>query len=220
MIISFAQKTAQRLSLGMGAAAIAIAGALAPAPARANTEDLARFLFGAIAVALIVRGFENTERVRPDPRRAHNILPNDCLGTVRIRGRNVDVYDARCLQRADVRRLPQRCETTIRTGNTNRRVYTASCLHEAGFRAERPQAPAVRTQLPQSCETSYRVQGGRILPAYSTQCLQRAGLRNLPRSCEVNTRDGQRLMDSRCLQDAGFRPERGHVPGQRRTGWH
>jgi hypothetical protein len=205
MITSFARKTAQRLSLGLGAAAIVMTGALLPAPARANTEDLARLLFGAAVVAIIVRGFDNADRVRVDPHRPRNVLPHECLGTVRIRGRDTDVYDHRCLQRAEVRRLPEYCEVTVRTGDRNRRVHLARCLYDEGFRAERPAPVAQRPRLPQACETTYRVRGGRTLDGYSAHCLRNEGLRNLPQSCEVRTRDDRRLFDAQCLVDAGYR---------------
>jgi hypothetical protein len=51
---------------------------------------------------------------------------------------------------------------------------------------------------------TYR-QDGRRVQGYWAQCLRDAGLRDLPRSCRLNTRDGNRLFNANCLRDAGYR---------------
>lgn len=189
----------------IAAAALALAGALATAtPARAqSTEDIVRFLLGAAAVAIIIRGID--DRHQPDFIDRWT-LPDSCLERVRVRGREADIYNAHCLARAGYRNLPQHCEVRLRVQGGNRTGYEAGCLYGAGYR---PQHPVTRPQpqrdrLPGRCELTYRRGNDRLI-GYDSHCLRNAGFTRLPRRCELNIRGGGTLFDGQCLWDAGYR---------------
>ncbi|MFC7702887.1 hypothetical protein ACFQXB_01610 [Plastorhodobacter daqingensis] len=65
--------------------------------------------------------------------------------------------------------------------------------------------------LPASCARDERTRNG-WETFYETECLRRAGFRNLPGRCEVrmgNPRDrGRTMLSGACLQQAGYQPER------------
>jgi hypothetical protein len=205
------RKATRRLSVLLAVASLILTGIIASAaPARAQSnEDIVRFLLGAVAVAVIVRAIDDNHRPAYISSR---VLPDSCLESVRVQGRVVDVYNSRCLGRGGYRNLPQRCEVSLRTNRGNRVGYEANCLYRAGYSAEghgyrpQPTRPS-HGALPRHCEMTYRQQGQRIA-GYDGQCLSNAGLRNLPRQCQVTSRDGQRLFNAQCLQDAGYRRSR------------
>lgn len=198
-----------RLSLWLAAAALATVAALAPAaPARAqDSDDLVRFLLGAAAVAVIVRAIDSNSRpefISP------YVLPDACLETVRLDGRQVDVYNGRCLSRAGYSGLPDRCAVDFRTNRGSRVGYEARCLYRAGYQSDHGygvidrEPPRGRGRLPRSCEMTYRLSGDRIT-GYDSLCLRGAGFTNLPRRCERTTQGGDILYDGQCLWDAGLR---------------
>jgi len=205
------RRATRRLAVLLAAASLILAGMIASAaPARAQSnEDIVRFLLGAVAVAVIVRAIDDNHRPSYI---APRVLPDSCLESARVQGRIVDVYNSRCLGRAGYRSLPQRCEVSLRTNRGNRTGFEANCMYRAGYSPEghgyrpQPQRPGAAV-LPRHCEMTYRQQGQRIA-GYDGQCLSSAGLRNLPRQCQVTSRDGQRLFNARCLQDAGYRRSR------------
>lgn len=211
------RKATRRLTMFMAAGAMALAGlAGSAAPARSDTaEDLLRLFLGIAAVAVVVRAID--ENRRPPTHLGRWELPEACLETVRIRGRTVDVYNARCLQRAGKRGLPQRCEAQMRTDRGHRPGYVARCLYDAGYYPERgavvrpgqPSRPGPRPEarLPRHCEMVYRQSGMRI-DGYDGACLRDAGLRNLPRQCRVSDRAGRHYFNAECLFDAGYRRSR------------
>jgi hypothetical protein len=192
-----------RVALLVLAAALAMAGALAaPAPARAQSdEDILRFLLGAVAVAIIVRAIDDNHR--PIYLGAR-VLPDSCLETVRIEGRQVDLYHRGCLRRGGYQDLPERCAVSYRTTSGRRHGYEARCLYRAGYRAEGHQARPDRRRLPARCELTYRI-GGDSAIGYDEFCLRNAGFDGLPRRCERTTRGGDILYDGQCLWDAGYR---------------
>ncbi|MFN3953941.1 MAG: hypothetical protein ACK4LQ_05755 [Pararhodobacter sp.] len=209
------RKATRRLTMILAAGAVALTGIAASAtPARSDTgDDLLRLFLGIAAVAVVVRAIDDSRRPPTDLGRW--TLPDACLETVRVRGRTVDVYNARCLQRAGLHGLPHRCETQMRTDRGPRRGFVAQCLYEVGYRPERgsvrpgPSRPGPRPQahLPRHCEMTYRQHGMRV-DGYDGACLRDAGLRNLPRQCRVSDRSGRHYFNADCLNDAGYRRSR------------
>lgn len=197
----------RRLTALLAAAALALAAALTPAaPARAqDTDDLVRFLLGVAAIAVIVRAIDDNHTpsfIAP------RVLPDSCLESVRVRGRTIDLYNARCLRRAGYRNLPEDCLVSLRTSQGERWGYEVGCLYSAGYRpqggvVERPVPDTVRGILPRVCEMTYRT-GGARLTGYDGLCLADEGFRSLPRRCERVTREGEILFDGQCLWDAGY----------------
>lgn len=97
----------RRLTLALAALAVAVAGFAGSArPARADAEDILRFLAGVIVIGAIVNAIDDNQTPHYYGRW---VLPNSCLETIRINGRNIQSYNARCLNRAGYDNLPWRC---------------------------------------------------------------------------------------------------------------
>lgn len=195
----------RRLTLTFAAAALAVAGATAR-PAQADTEDLLRFLAGAIVIAAIVNAVDDNHRPAYVSRW---VLPDSCLETVRANRRSVEVYNARCLNRANYSNLPQECRYDYQYNGRNRSGYVADCMWDAGYRRQghnaqpQPSVPSANF-LPGHCEMTYRQSGQRI-NGYWGQCLSRAGLQELPRYCRVTSTDGDTIYNAECLLNANYR---------------
>ena len=209
-----ARKAASRIQMMVLAGAVALAGlASSAAPARSSdADDLIRFLLGAAAVAVIIGAIDD----RHSPRYIDRwVLPDSCLETARVRGRNVEVYNARCLQRAGYRNLPQRCHIELRVHRGTRGSYVARCLYNAGYRAEAPAyrtprhdpIPRARATLPQRCEMHYRERNQRVW-GYDGRCLYDSSFHRLPSSCRVRDRAGNSYYNGNCLLDHGYRRAR------------
>lgn len=198
----------------LAAAAVAFTGmSVAPTPAKAN-DDVIKFLLGATALAIVVHGVKSGRaQAHVPPVTAPRTLPAECRETLRVRHRDVQVYNAHCLHNAHVRNLPAQCYEVVRTNHGNRGVYRARCLRDAGFREARGggnHAPVVTPPrhenarvLPQKCAVRYRARGG-LHQGYDASCLSNAGLRRLPQRCEAPRYNGQ-VLDAQCLINAGFR---------------
>lgn len=211
------RQTASRLQMLVLAGAVALAGVTATAtPARSDVDDLIRFLFGAAAVAVIIGAIDDRHRPRYISRW---VLPDSCMETARVRGRNVAVYNARCLQRAGYSGLPRNCHIDLRVQRGHRASYVAQCLYRAGYRAEgthtRPRPPVVvqpspghrphrASRLPSHCEMTYRQQGRRVA-GYEGRCLYNAGFSRLPRACRVRDGVGNTYYNRQCLLNSGYR---------------
>lgn len=207
------------------AGALVLAGlTVTAAPARSDTtDDLLRLFLGIAAVAVVVNAFDD----RSTPRHVGQwTLPDDCRETVRVRGRHVETYNARCMDRAGYNRLPQQCRLAMRTDRGERPSYLAQCLFDQGYHAERAQyrprpdtrpAPDYRPRpdrghgrtaiLPRNCAMNYR-QDGRRVEGYDGTCLSRNGLSNLPRNCRVSDRAGNHYFNAQCLSNSGYRRAR------------
>ena len=208
------RRLSRRLAALLLTAALATAGMIAAsAPARAQSgEDLVRFLLGAAAVAVIIRSIDSNATVRYIDRRT---LPRECLETVRMRGRQVDVFHSGCLRRAGYRGLPDRCEVSFRTNRGHRTGYEARCMQRSGYSVsrgggQRPHQgrPGDRLSvLPAQCAMTYR-QSGRRHEGYWGSCLRSSGLRRLPQNCVVTRHGGDTVYSARCLRNAGFQTRR------------
>ncbi|SDW22175.1 hypothetical protein [Roseicitreum antarcticum] len=203
-----------------GAALIVAAVVSGAAPARASNDDLIRFLLGAATVAVIVHSFNDRDPdLAPGRRYGPNEVPGHCAETLRVRHRDMTVYNARCLSQAGVVNLPQRCLESVQTNRGSRDVYRGNCLERSGYRVAasptdrpgrdgpaRPHRPVAEV-LPQYCALNYR-QGGQRLRGYDGICLEQAGLRRLPQACAIQARGrlrGQTIYDADCLISVGYR---------------
>lgn len=212
----------RRLTNFVAASALIFAGiAASTQPARADFDgnDLFRLLAGAVVVGAIVNGINTQDRPHYF---SGTELPNACLQTMRVHGRNFDMYDRGCLRSAGYRNLPQFCTTQIRVGHRLIEGYVADCLYTEGYRAERGRPADPRwdshprwdddhrhdtRRLPSECAMTYRQRGHRV-DGYWGHCLSRQGLRDLPRSCRFSTTDGDSVYNAECLRDAGYRESR------------
>jgi len=145
--------------------AVAVSSLSATAtPARAGNNDLAKFLFGAVALGIIAKGIAdandngnrstvtvnrnnprphyNNQNNRRDDRHQNNRprvqrVPDQCATQARLRhgGRVATVYGRPCLRRNGIRTA--RADNCARTGYLNGRnltYYTARCLRRNGYR--------------------------------------------------------------------------------------
>lgn len=209
--------TLARLQMMLLAGAVALAGlAVTTAPARAH-DDVVRFLLGAAAIAVIIGAVDDRHRARHV---GHRVLPESCMESARVRGRNISIYNARCLHHAGYHRLPQHCSVNLRTHHGHRAGYVADCMHQAGYRSERvthhrprhdygrphrqPQPHRGAFVLPAQCEMHYREHGHRVW-GYDGRCLTRAGHNRLPSQCMVRDRAGNQYFNGQCLTNAGYR---------------
>ena len=140
--------SAAALSLTLGLTSL---GATAT-PAQAN-DDLAKFLFGALAIGIIAHGINEANAnstahqpqvAHPQPQRPHRpvITPNravhipaSCERQVQIENRVRNAYGAPCLRRNNV--PLDRIASCAREGTINGRpltYYTKACLRRAGHR--------------------------------------------------------------------------------------
>ena len=124
-----------RLTSALAAIALAMGlFASSAAPARAS-EDAAKLLFGAAALAIIAGAVHaernNRKRYDPRPHRPHRavVLPQRCEITVRAQGERHHAYSGHCLHRAGLRGLPDRCIV----GEWRGAVYGARCLRRNGY---------------------------------------------------------------------------------------
>ena len=199
------------LTSTLAAGAVALAGIAAPKPAAAN-DDLIKFLLGATALAVVVHAAKkgNAQVHVHTPAPQARTLPAHCQETFRIKHRDVQVYNAHCLQQAQIHNLPDRCYEVVRTNHGNRGIYRGQCLTDAGWRVDRgdhhanpPRDDRRARVLPHSCEIRYRARG-ELHKGYDTDCLHDAGLRRLPQHCVARRSNGQ-IYNAQCLVDAGYR---------------
>lgn len=189
----------------VAAAAIALAAVTAsvtPVSAKDNRDELFRLLLAAAAVAIIVKAYNDRDK-KPDYVYRNRVLPSYCLEVVRVRNRDVDVYNAQCLRNAGVTGLPDECRQSLRTNRGRRDVYRTYCLADAGYRAQVEQ----QARLPRECALRYSLRNDRIR-GFDGDCLNRAGFRNLPSQCRLLARKPsggrQVIYDGDCLSRYGF----------------
>ncbi|WP_132541303.1 hypothetical protein [Rhodovulum euryhalinum] len=138
----------RRLIAPLLAAALALTP-MAAAPARADGEDIAKALLGAVVLYGIAEGLDSRDRKdnrrveqRHDDRRgwqdAHRgrTIPAQCIRTVQSRNGTRQFVPEACLRREGVRRLPDHCAVSISGPRRERDVYGLRCLQQSGFRVE------------------------------------------------------------------------------------
>jgi len=140
-------------------AALAVTGVTA-VEARAENNDLAKLLIGAVVVGAVVNAIDNNNKAtvsqasdrsgyagrvvegsdrygrdhgRQDYRRALN---SECLATYRSRHGDRQLYDGWCLMRSNVKlhELPKSCAVRVVVrGGKNRVAYDPRCLTREGY---------------------------------------------------------------------------------------
>lgn len=126
------RKFATRLTGGALAVALVMGAAL---PAKADRDDVAKALVGALVLGVIVN--ELDDRPRADPARDRgrgNRVPAVCAISIDGAERSVTLYSENCLRREGVGRLPRECANYATIFGQEDRVYAATCLRDAGFR--------------------------------------------------------------------------------------
>ncbi|ATX65082.1 hypothetical protein [Roseinatronobacter bogoriensis] len=214
----------QRATGAILAAGVALGAISLPAtPAQASDDALIKLLLGAAAVAIVVQAARSDRGTSQNrPQYASRELPDYCREVLRVRNRDITVYNAQCLRNAGLRNLPRQCQETVRTNRGQRSVYRATCLRNAGYFPERsaPNRGRDRHQptpprgggwqggsvLPQQCLISYRY-GGQTLAGYRGACLEQRGVRDLPRTCQVRSTSGT-IYSAQCLTERGYRTQR------------
>lgn len=142
-------------------AALTITG-MAAAPARAGDDDIAKWIAGAAALAIVgaaISEHESKKRKRrairqqqqlqqyydnhgytdvdPRPNPWHGkLLPASCRVTKRLHGQKIRGFGRHCLKRnnVNVRALPQECAYRIKRNDGRKRVIFGSrCLRDFGY---------------------------------------------------------------------------------------
>ncbi|GAB1377964.1 hypothetical protein [Pararhodobacter aggregans] len=208
----------RRATMLAAAAAVALAGvSAAPRPAQAdNAEDILRFLAGAIVIGAIVNAIDDNSTPAYTGRWT---LPGQCLETIRVNGRNIDSYNARCLNRAGYDNLPRNCRYEFRVNNGRTRTgYIAECLYDAGYSRYSgggwSQPPRWDDRWDNDRRPPY---GGRYpdrRPPYSGgPGWQQRPIARLPDQCSMHFRMNGSRVDgywANCLENAGFYNLPGH----------
>ncbi len=201
----------QRATLLVAALALALAGLTAGTrPARADTEDILRFLAGAIVIGAIVNAFDEN---RQPGYAGHRVLPDGCLETIRVNGRNIQAYNARCLGRAGYDGLPSRCRYDFRVGGGHTRTgFIAECMYEAGYRRGSGGGyypPS--NDLPPYNRPGWGHPGGGYpgggYPGVGRPPIGSPGTQWLPAHCQMTYRQSGQRIDgywAGCLRDAGL----------------
>lgn len=127
----------------MTGGAVALALVLGTAlPAKADKDDLAKALLGALVVGVIVKELNDKPKaapvmppvLAPEPVRSSRV-PTVCAITIDGAKRSVTLYPESCLRREGFdRRLPLDCANKASIFGRSDRVYSAQCLRESGFR--------------------------------------------------------------------------------------
>jgi hypothetical protein len=133
----------RRFASLMTGGAIALALALGTAfPAKADKDDLAKALLGALVIGVIVNELNDKPKsapvvppvLAPEPVRSSRV-PAVCAITIDGARQSVTLYSDSCLRREGFdRRLPRNCASKASIFGRDDRVYSAQCLRDAGFR--------------------------------------------------------------------------------------
>jgi len=142
----------KQMLAGLMSASLVLGGVTAT-PARADSNDLAKALFGIAAIAIIGTAIQNnrvTTRVtpqpapqRPAPRPGHiparaRVLPSSCLIDYQTRRGQGLMLGSDCLSRnyRYAQLLPQQCEVDVRQRRRTISGFDPSCLRYEGFRLD------------------------------------------------------------------------------------
>lgn len=225
----------RRLTLIIAASAVALTALASTArPARADTDEILRFLTGAIIIGAIAGAINENHTPNYQGR---YVLPDSCLEVYNISGRQVQTYNAGCLSRGGYNGLPSQCYRDFGYHGGRRGAYVAECLFDAGYQRDgffnppagwiddriappvggpygqpyvvpsQPPRHGVSARLPSHCAMHYRA-GHQRIEGFWGNCLDQAGFDDLPRHCRVNSTAGDRIYTAQCLYDAGYRRPR------------
>ncbi|MGA0539748.1 hypothetical protein [Neotabrizicola sp. VNH66] len=135
--------TGRRFAAGLTAGAAALALVLAaaiPAPARADSDDLAKALIGALVVGAIIHETKKKDKPAPAPapepvkKPRGQRIPAYCAISIDGARNNVTLYPESCLRDEGVRgELPRDCASRATIFGERDRVYGEDCLARAGF---------------------------------------------------------------------------------------
>jgi hypothetical protein len=133
----------RRFASLMTGGAVVLALALGTAlPAKADRNDLAKALLGALVVGVIVNELNDTPKaapVAPPVVKAELVrssrVPAVCAISIDGARQSVTLYPESCLRREGFdRRLPRNCANQASIFGRDDTVYSAQCLRDAGFR--------------------------------------------------------------------------------------
>ncbi|MDD9923869.1 MAG: hypothetical protein OXQ92_16550 [Boseongicola sp.] len=145
-------------------------GMAVPAPAQADSDDLAKWIAGAAALAIIAKAIDDRNDRKKAAASAHrrsveqySTYDNRRIidGTIRPYHKNRDTK----IKAARNKPLPRTCLRVIETNRGERLGYQSRCLERNYRYADR---------LPRSCETIVRT-NGRFQSIYGARCLRRDG---------------------------------------------
>jgi hypothetical protein len=115
---------------------LALAGLFAistPASAQ-TTQEILAFVRGATGVATIIR--PSQPEAIPPQRLGRAVIPDACRETLRLHGRNLEMYHAGCIETYGYHHLPSHCDLPVRTEAGTRRYFVAHCVFEANYRSQ------------------------------------------------------------------------------------
>ena len=128
-------------------------------PARAGNDDIAKVLFGALALGIIAKGISDARAEEPQQRH---------VVQAPVRHAPVIANRPNRPNRHQAQRIPANCAMEARIGNHGRAatVYRERCLRRSG----------IETARADNCQRS-GVINGRNISYYTQACLRRAGFR-------------------------------------------
>ena len=134
-------------------------------PARANNDDIAKVIFGALAIGIIAKGISDARADDHQPVATRPARNNQVTVTRPARNNHVTVTRP---NRNHAQRIPARCAREARVGNRSRvaTIYRRGCLRRAG----------IRTQRADNCVRTGHIRG-RNVTYYTARCLRRSGFR-------------------------------------------
>ncbi len=166
------------------AAALVFAG-ISAAPARANSnEDIAKFLIGLGAVAIIAKAIDQKSDSDSKATTRNYDRYNNRVVTRSRSDRVVSVPDRKKKKKAKLSRaLPASCLRTYSAGRNDRRLYSGRCLSRLPYKL---------AKLPSDCAYTIKGRRGTIGKAYGPRCLSRNGFYRAETTTKNNRRQDNR----------------------------
>lgn len=129
------------------ASAMAITGVMSQ-PAQAGDDDIAKWIAGLAALAIIGAAVADNNRSKSKPAytqtpqpRQNNLLPARCRINENIHGQKIQGLSRQCLRRSNVnvQSLPRECAVKLRNRHQGRDevIYGGRCLKSHGYRLAR-----------------------------------------------------------------------------------
>jgi hypothetical protein len=137
------------------ASAIAVTG-LTAQPVQAGNDDVAKWIAGLAALAIIGAAVADNNRSKskpvyshapqptynhvPKPRHSHLLLPAQCRVSENVHGQKIRGFSRHCLRRnnINVQNLPRDCAVKLRDRQgKNKIIYGGRCLQGHGYKLAR-----------------------------------------------------------------------------------